>query len=137
IASAEGAGQTPAYRGLALAVFEDMELADYGNRIPSLTFEVIADDGAVSLGKIIGDISGGAITASANELLHGFAASGADRRDALAAISDSFSLSFPAVDGVLHAKPRQFDPEATVISLHDHILSSQNGRSADRPESQT
>ena len=137
IASAEGAGQTPAYRGLALAVFEDMELADYGNRIPSLTFEVIADDGAVSLGTIISDISGGAITASANELLHGFAASGADRRDALAAISDSFSLSFPAVDGVLHAKPRQFDPEATVISLHDDILSSQNGRSIDRPESQT
>ena len=33
IAAAEGAGGTPAYRGLAYAVFEDMPLADYGNRI--------------------------------------------------------------------------------------------------------
>ena len=31
---------------LAYAVFEDFQLADYGNRIPSLTFEVEADAGA-------------------------------------------------------------------------------------------
>jgi hypothetical protein len=27
----------------ALAVFEDLELADYGNRIPFLTFELFVD----------------------------------------------------------------------------------------------
>ena len=37
----EGAGNTPAYRGLAVVVFEDMPLADFGNRIPQLQFEVI------------------------------------------------------------------------------------------------
>ena len=37
----EGAGNTPAYRGLAYIVFEDMPLADFGNRIPQLQFEVI------------------------------------------------------------------------------------------------
>ncbi len=50
ISAAEGAGGTPAYRGLAYAVFEDLPLADYGNRIPNLTFELIArgtDAGAV------------------------------------------------------------------------------------------
>jgi hypothetical protein len=34
IAAAEGAGNAPAYRGLAYAVFEDFELGEYGNRIP-------------------------------------------------------------------------------------------------------
>ncbi|MDQ4088502.1 MAG: hypothetical protein M3177_10920, partial [Pseudomonadota bacterium] len=37
IASAEGADQAPAFRGVAYAIFEGFQLADYGNRIPSLT----------------------------------------------------------------------------------------------------
>lgn len=44
IAAAEGDGGAPAYRGIAYAVFEDMPLADFGNRIPNLTFEIVADD---------------------------------------------------------------------------------------------
>jgi hypothetical protein len=38
----EGAGNVPAYRGLAYVVFEDLPLEDFGNRIPNLSFEVIA-----------------------------------------------------------------------------------------------
>ena len=34
-------GSTPAYRGQAYVVFTDLQLAKYGNRIPSLSFEVI------------------------------------------------------------------------------------------------
>src|SRR3546814_18374788 len=37
--AAIGFGATPAHRGAAYAVFEQFELAEYGNRIPSLTFE--------------------------------------------------------------------------------------------------
>lgn len=37
----KGAGNVPAYRGLAYVVIEDMPLADYGNRIPNFTFEVL------------------------------------------------------------------------------------------------
>jgi hypothetical protein len=37
----EGAGNTPSYRGVCYVVFEDMPLADFGNRIPQLQFEVI------------------------------------------------------------------------------------------------
>lgn len=33
----------PAHRGLAYAVFEDLALGDFGNRIPALSFEVLAD----------------------------------------------------------------------------------------------
>lgn len=40
IASAEP--NCPAFRGLAYCVFESLELSDFGNRIPALTFEVIA-----------------------------------------------------------------------------------------------
>ncbi|MBU3029771.1 baseplate multidomain protein megatron [Paracoccus marinaquae] len=35
-----GATNTPAYRGTAYVVFEDMPLGNYGNRIPQLSFEV-------------------------------------------------------------------------------------------------
>lgn len=33
----------PAHRGLAYVVFEDLQLGDFGNRIPALSFEVFAD----------------------------------------------------------------------------------------------
>lgn len=40
ILAREGAGNAPAYRGLAYIVFERLALADYGNRVPQLAFEV-------------------------------------------------------------------------------------------------
>lgn len=53
LAGAEGAARCPAYRGLAYAVFEDLELSEYGNRIPTLTFEVIGDEGTLSLASLL------------------------------------------------------------------------------------
>ncbi len=41
IEAVEGAGMVPAYRGTAYVVFENLQLADYGNRVPQFTFEVI------------------------------------------------------------------------------------------------
>lgn len=52
IASAEGGENAPAHRGIAYAVFEDLPLEAFGNRIPSLTFEVIADDAPVPAATI-------------------------------------------------------------------------------------
>jgi hypothetical protein len=40
IAEIEGAANAPAYRGLCYVVFEDMALAEFGNRIPQLQFEI-------------------------------------------------------------------------------------------------
>ena len=81
IASAEG-GASPAYRGCAYAVFEMLQLADFGNRIPSLTFEVIADEGPVLVSTIAravaGEVSGAAALA-----VGGFAASGGSVRAVL------------------------------------------------------
>lgn len=40
IAARMGAASTPAYRGTAYVVFEELPLSTYGNRLPQLSFEV-------------------------------------------------------------------------------------------------
>lgn len=37
----EGAGRVPAYRGTAYVVFEDLNLEQFGNRVPQFSFEVM------------------------------------------------------------------------------------------------
>lgn len=41
IEARQGGGNTPAFRGLAYAVFENLPLADFGNRIPQIAVEVL------------------------------------------------------------------------------------------------
>ena len=92
IASAEGIDAAPAYRGVAYAVFETMQLADYGNRIPSLTFEVIADEGAVAITAIAAALSDGAIDGASADAVSGFAASGDSARGVLEALGQAYPL---------------------------------------------
>lgn len=40
ITAAKGAGNAPAYRGLAYVVISDLELSNYGNRIPNFSAEI-------------------------------------------------------------------------------------------------
>lgn len=81
IASIEGVGLAPAHRGCAYAIFENMPLGDFGNRIPSLTFELIADAGAVAVGAIAAEVAGGAIVdAGMTATLDGFSAYGGSTR---------------------------------------------------------
>jgi hypothetical protein len=93
IVAAEGAGQAPAFRGIAYAMFEDFALADYGNRIPSLTFEVEADGGPVTVAEVAAALSEGAIAAGAAPVLAGFAATGTSLRSAVEALADFAGLS--------------------------------------------
>ena len=85
IASVEGLDGTPAFRGLALAVFEDLALVDYGNRIPLLTFELVADEAPVPIGAILEDVSRGVIVdqGGGGAAVSGFAAYGSDQRSAI------------------------------------------------------
>lgn len=86
LASAEGAAAMPSHRGIAYVVFEHFQLADYGNRIPSLTFEVIADSGPVAVAAIIRDLSDGTITGTGSGdalTVDGFAAYGDSVRSAI------------------------------------------------------
>lgn len=106
IAAAEGAGAAPAYRGIAYALFEDLALADFGNRIPSLTFEVEAGP-APTVGAIAEALSGGEVRGGATPALDGYAATGDSVRSAIEALGDIAALSLAEEGGrlVLSALP--------------------------------
>ena len=87
IAAAEDMDMCPAYRGLAYAVFEDMALEEFGNRIPSLTFEVLADEGEVALGPLVAEIAGSESPPAGGLGVTGWSLAAASRREALEAIS--------------------------------------------------
>ncbi len=117
MAAAEGAGQTPAFRGIAYAMFEDFQLEDYGNRIPSLTFEVEADSGTVEIGTIAEILSAGAVVAGETPDLAGYAASGDSIRGAIEALSDVVPLSLIHEGAALRLSAQGGTP--TDISEHD------------------
>lgn len=100
IAAAEGAASTPAHRGCAYAVFEGLPLAEFGNRIPSLTFEVEADAEPVALGAVVEALSDGALRAGEGALpLTGYAASGDSIRGAVEGLLSSTG-AWVGADGV-------------------------------------
>lgn len=90
IASAEGIGLAPAHRGIAYVVLEDLELADYGNRIPSLSFEVVADPGTVPAEVIVEAVSGGRVAGGdALVPIEGFSAYGGSQRSVIEPLADA------------------------------------------------
>lgn len=124
IASVEGAG-TPAYRGLAYAVFEDFELAEYGNRIPSLTFEVEADVGPVSAGEIAAALAPGDVAADEAVAVAGYAASGDSVRGAIEALADLEPLSLTD-DGAILTLAQAGAGEALLLGA-DELETSAEG----------
>jgi hypothetical protein len=117
IASVEGLANTPAYRRFALAVFEDLQLGDYGNRIPFLTFEVFADD-AVTLGQILSGASDGIISSTESQTLIGYAAYGQSIKAAVQPLLDSFAVEL-FDDG-----SRLVTPASIAIAVGDDELGS-------------
>jgi len=91
-----GEAVTPACRDFAYAVFEGLQLADFGNRIPSLTFEIIADEEPVSLSQITSSLGDGLALAfagtSPEPLVDGYAAAGESAGDALSPLLDGHAL---------------------------------------------
>ncbi len=101
IAAAQGIDTTPAHRGIAYVVFEQLQLADYGNRIPSLSFEVVADDAPVPLATIANALSDGEVAGSGGPLLIGYAASGDSVRGAIEGLAAALPVAFAdRADGV-------------------------------------
>ncbi len=91
IVATEGAGSTPAYRGLAYAVFEEFQLADYGNRIPSLSFEVFADETPISISTILDDQVAAGLSTQCPTLIDGIAVTG----DSVRAVAETLSAVAP------------------------------------------
>ncbi|NBB24086.1 hypothetical protein GVM20_02985 [Porphyrobacter sp. SLTP] len=92
IAAAKGPA-APAFRDCAYVVFENLELGDYGNRIPALSFEIFADggDASVSLAQLVPDAKDPATPAP---LAHarGFADEGGPLASTLAAVDQVIPL---------------------------------------------
>lgn len=133
IASLEGIGETPAFRGIAYALFEDFQLADYGNRIPSLSFELIADTGAVTIGSIASEL-GGMASSGATPALGGFAATGENVRAAIEPLAMLASLSVTDDGDALRLGRSATEP--AVIAREDMLhgegdRGERNRRSAD------
>ena len=130
IASLEGLDNTPAYRGLALAVFEHLELAEYGNRIPFLTFEVVADASAPQLGSVLGDASDGLIDCQADTPVMGYAATGRTMREALEPLVESFAVDL-VEEGAALRSPAVVSP---ITVSDDELGCTCDGRAAPRSE---
>lgn len=92
IASSLGAA-CPAFRGLAYCVFESLQLADFGNRIPALTFEIIADDGEVSLVNLLEPLGDRATADRPLEGLSGFSDEGGPLSAMLSAVGELYPLA--------------------------------------------
>jgi hypothetical protein len=130
IAAAEGIEATPAHRGIAYAVFEDLQLADYGNRIPSLSFEVEADEEPLSVGAIADMLSDGAVTgAGGGPALLGYAASGDSLRGAIEGLAAALPVAFAeGPDGV-----RLVDETAAPAPILAAELGTATDGAKDRP----
>lgn len=129
IAAAEGMAGTPAYRGTAYAVFEDFELADYGNHIPSLTFEIEADPEPVEIGAIAAALSDGAVVGETVAALEGYAASGDSVRGAIEALG--ILASFSIADDGQALRFTDAAPIATILT-EDELGASADGKRGPR-----
>ncbi|HEX6603815.1 MAG TPA: phage tail protein [Sphingomicrobium sp.] len=129
IGSIEGSDSVPAFRGLAVAVFENLELAEFGNRIPFLTFEVIADQAPVAIAAILNDASAGRIDCTTNAQLTGYAALGKSMRHAVEPLVETFAID------LLDDGEKLRSPAGLPISLSEDALGcSLDGSPAPRME---
>lgn len=102
--AADRGAQAPAFRGLAYCVFESLQLADFGNRIPSLTFEVIADSGEVQLMPILAPVAANADVVRPLQALQGFTDGGGSIASDLSSIGQIYPLSFDTAGNVLSVR---------------------------------
>jgi hypothetical protein len=74
----EGAGNNPAYRELSYIVFEDLQLAEFGNRIPQFQFELIRSLSAGNPDSLESRLCGVALIPGAGEFVYATDAVNAD-----------------------------------------------------------
>ena len=137
--AADKGQEAPAFRDCAYVVFEDLQLADFGNRIPALTFEVFAqDDTTVSLTQLIPQASD---VSESSPLSHtrGFSDEGGPLSATLSAIDRVFpiccattqsglrlssSVEIPAEIPVL---PEQLSNQDSEAAQERHKVRTQSG----------
>ncbi len=93
---AELGSQCPAFRNRAYAVFEDLDLTDFGNRIPSLSFEVFAGEASAIVSGLLSDLHDEHHADAPFPQLRGFGHEGGSVRNVLSAI-DHLQPLYPTV----------------------------------------
>lgn len=132
---AAGKGDSaPAFRDCAHVVMEDLQLAEFGNRIPALSFEIFAHggDAQVALDRLVPDDMS---TASLHHLdpVRGFADEGGPLADTLAAIDRVIPLNVTLNDGGLRVERRILSSNA-VLTLPEQLAPDQEERDGSRPK---
>lgn len=129
LASAEGPNRCPAYTGLAYAVFEGLELSEFGNRIPALTFEVIADNCSLNAQSLAEGVLEGIDADVPFEGISGLSLYGA-LIDSLAALAPVLPVDCDASSDIVTIRPDR--RRSTVTALPEPAISG--GReTASRP----
>lgn len=131
MAQAEGVARCPAYRGLAYVVFEDLELADYGNRIPSLTFEILADTTSTSIAAVARAILPEANVSNLDTSLAGFSIDQGSVGDSLAVIADAVPMTCAVAGGVMALSAAEPAGPVTPLLLPGPAAASKDGQSTE------
>lgn len=131
MAQAEGAARCPAYRGVAYAVFEDLALADYGNRIPSLTFEILADPAGTSIGAVARAILPEATVSQLDTGLAGFSIDQGSAGDALAVIAEAVPIACAVSGGTLAIHAAEPGGLVSPLTLPEPAAANRDGRSTE------
>lgn len=139
--SADKGANATAFRDCAYVVFDNLELADFGNRIPALTFEVFSsDDTQVSLNDLVPNISTDGENTAIGEL-RGFSDEGGSLAASLSAIDRVMPLTCKVHESGLKIStgtvstadaptlPQQLSPRASEEANERH---KQRGQQAER-----
>ena len=131
LASAEAAGQCSAHRGIAYVVFEDLQLAEFGNRIPSFSFEIFERDGPLQVSSFLAAVSDGNIIAHSAMEIGGFAAAGSSVREAISPILEICPLELLVRDSKLVVRDVSAQQNASNSFV---IAAAEDGRTLERPQ---
>lgn len=69
ILAKEGEAMTPAFRGTVMIVFDNLPLADFGNRIPNITAEISYDMSYAKSTQVMNEITGTVFNSYQNNML--------------------------------------------------------------------
>ncbi|MEO1731804.1 MAG: phage tail protein [Pseudomonadota bacterium] len=128
---ADKGDQAPAFRDCAYVVFENLQLADYGNRIPAVTFEIFTeDDTSVSLKKLVPDAKESSETTPLPNT-RGFADEGGPLSSTLSAIDRVYPLTCATTKEGLRLTSEVEVPNNVVV-LPEQLSSQSNNEAQDR-----
>lgn len=125
IAASEGA-ECPAFRGFAYVVFEDLQLADFGSRVPALTFEVFADGGIFDLAGMIEPIVPDIESDLAFSELAGFTIAGGPIRQTLSIIDQFYPINCETGEHRLSLNAAR-NRDETPIALPESVSGGEDG----------